>query len=216
MSRPARRVHQRRLARARRAHDGGELPGGEVDGDAVEGPHLGLALAVHLGGVDGAGGDRVERLDGEIGRVIRATGSWWFLPEDLQPTFGAYRHHALRGPAGRRPLGCSSLRLWGALPGAAGRPRTSSRCTRLHPGMDAVAPCPRRTVTGVQAPMAQRRGSGHGARPCPSVGPRCGAGHLLLDLRARRRVQCARRRSRVYEPLDWRAYLLVLAVTLPY
>ena len=49
-------VHERRLARARRAHDRGEAAGGEVDGDAVEGPDLGLALAVHLDGVDGPGG----------------------------------------------------------------------------------------------------------------------------------------------------------------
>ena len=36
-------VHQRRLAGARRAHDGGEVAGGEVDVDAVEGPDLALS-----------------------------------------------------------------------------------------------------------------------------------------------------------------------------
>ena len=51
------RVHERRLAGARRAHDRGEPAGREVDGDAVERTDLGLALAVDLGGVDGAGGD---------------------------------------------------------------------------------------------------------------------------------------------------------------
>src|SRR5262249_1800033 len=51
-------VHERRLAGARRAHDGGEVLVGEVDGHAVEGPHLRLAPAVHLHGVDGGGGGR--------------------------------------------------------------------------------------------------------------------------------------------------------------
>ena len=36
-------------------------PAREVDGDAVEGADLGLALAVHLGGVDGTGGDATTR-----------------------------------------------------------------------------------------------------------------------------------------------------------
>src|SRR5206468_11062553 len=48
-------VHERRLARARRAHDGAELAGGEPDGNAVEGPDLGVALAVDLDQVDAAG-----------------------------------------------------------------------------------------------------------------------------------------------------------------
>ena len=49
-------VHQRRLAGARGPHDGGELAGVEVDGHAVEGADLGLALAVDLHQVAGAGG----------------------------------------------------------------------------------------------------------------------------------------------------------------
>ena len=53
---PGDAVHQRRLARARRAHDGGELAGVEVDGDVVEGGHRGVAVAVALGGLLGAGG----------------------------------------------------------------------------------------------------------------------------------------------------------------
>ena len=48
-------VQQRGLARAGRAHDRGEAPGGELDRDAVEGAHLGLALAVDLDRVDGPG-----------------------------------------------------------------------------------------------------------------------------------------------------------------
>ena len=48
-------VEQRRLARARRTHDGGEAAGGEVDAHAVEGTDGGVALAVDLDGVDGAG-----------------------------------------------------------------------------------------------------------------------------------------------------------------
>ena len=53
---PGEAVHQRRLARARRAHDGGEAAGGELDGHAVEGADLGLASAVDLDGVDDTGG----------------------------------------------------------------------------------------------------------------------------------------------------------------
>ena len=45
-------VQQRRLARARRAHDRGEAPGGDVDGDAVERADGGVAGAVHLHRVD--------------------------------------------------------------------------------------------------------------------------------------------------------------------
>src|SRR5207247_2379794 len=41
-------VHQGRLARARRAHDGGELAGRQVHRDAVQRPHLRVALPVHL------------------------------------------------------------------------------------------------------------------------------------------------------------------------
>ena len=42
-------VHQRRLARARRAHDGGELAGGHVERDAAQRVDGGLALAVAAG-----------------------------------------------------------------------------------------------------------------------------------------------------------------------
>ena len=60
MVEPGEAVHQRRLARARRAHDRGEATGRELDGHAVEGADLVLAAAVHLDGVDdaGGGGDR--------------------------------------------------------------------------------------------------------------------------------------------------------------
>ncbi len=47
-------VHQRRLARARRAHDRREPPPGEADADAVERAHGGLALAEGTANVDGA------------------------------------------------------------------------------------------------------------------------------------------------------------------
>ena len=59
-------VHQGRLARARRAHDRGELAGVEVGVDAVEGVDFRLAAAVGLAGVDRAGGEagRPRRLDG--------------------------------------------------------------------------------------------------------------------------------------------------------
>ena len=43
-------VHERRFARARGAHDGGELAGGEVDVDSVEGEHPRVADAVDLRG----------------------------------------------------------------------------------------------------------------------------------------------------------------------
>ena len=49
---PGEAVHERRLARAGRAHDGREPAVLEVDGDAVEGAHLGVAGAVDLDGVD--------------------------------------------------------------------------------------------------------------------------------------------------------------------
>ena len=49
VSRPARQCISVDLPEPGRAHDGGELPGGEVDVDAVEGPHLAVAAAVHLG-----------------------------------------------------------------------------------------------------------------------------------------------------------------------
>ena len=65
-------VHQRGLARARRAHDRGEAAGLEVDGDAVEGPHLGVAGAVDLDGVDGAGGRRGGRRRGGSVAVVTA------------------------------------------------------------------------------------------------------------------------------------------------
>ena len=60
---------QRRLARARRAHDRGEAAGGEVDGHVVEGADGGVARAVDLGGVDGAGGGRRGGASGACHRV---------------------------------------------------------------------------------------------------------------------------------------------------
>jgi hypothetical protein len=63
-------VQKGRLARARRAHDRGEATGLELDGDAVEGADLGLASAVYLDRVDGAGRGRVDRL----GRDDEPTG----------------------------------------------------------------------------------------------------------------------------------------------
>src|SRR5918996_56877 len=53
---PGDAVHERRLARARGAHDGGEPPGGELHRHLVEGDDGGLARAVDLGGVHGPGG----------------------------------------------------------------------------------------------------------------------------------------------------------------
>ena len=64
-------VHQRRLARAGRAHDGGEAAGAELDGDAVEGAHLALAAAVDLDGVEHAGGGQRGS-----GRGWRRHGCW--------------------------------------------------------------------------------------------------------------------------------------------
>ena len=66
-SRPGEAVHQRRLARAGRAHDRGERPGGEVDVDPVERADGGLARAVDLGQAgraDGDGGQRAVLADG--------------------------------------------------------------------------------------------------------------------------------------------------------
>src|SRR5919106_865148 len=53
---PGDAVHERRLARARGAHDGGEPPGRELHRHLVEGDDGGLARAVDLGGVHGPGG----------------------------------------------------------------------------------------------------------------------------------------------------------------
>ena len=58
---PGDAVHQRRLARARRAHDGGEAAGRELDGHAVEGADLALAAPVDLDGVEDSGGGRRSR-----------------------------------------------------------------------------------------------------------------------------------------------------------
>ena len=55
LSRPGEDVHERRLARPRRAHHRGELAGDDVEGDAAEGIDGGVALAVAAGDV--AGGD---------------------------------------------------------------------------------------------------------------------------------------------------------------
>ena len=65
---PGERVHERRLAGARRAHDRGEACGRELDGDVVERTDFGFAFAVDLGGVDGAGRDGVVAV-GRGGRV---------------------------------------------------------------------------------------------------------------------------------------------------
>ena len=43
---PGEDVHQRRLARARRAHDRGQPAVGDVDGDAAQRVDRGVALAV--------------------------------------------------------------------------------------------------------------------------------------------------------------------------
>jgi hypothetical protein len=58
-------VHQRRLARARRAHHGGQVAGGDVDADAAQGVDGGVAGAVApddvAGADDGRGRDRGRR-----------------------------------------------------------------------------------------------------------------------------------------------------------
>ena len=61
-------VHQRALAGAAGAHDGGELTGLEVDGHGVECGHCGVAAAVALGGPHGTGGE------GGAARVVRRGG----------------------------------------------------------------------------------------------------------------------------------------------
>ena len=66
-------VHERRLARARRAHHGRELAALDVEVDAAEGVDGGVALAVAAGdaarGNDGLSG----RLDGDLGHAGQAT-----------------------------------------------------------------------------------------------------------------------------------------------
>ena len=64
---PGEQVHERRLARARGAHDGGELADGDLERDAAQRVHGRLALAVVTG--DPRGGDGV--LDGRGERPWR-------------------------------------------------------------------------------------------------------------------------------------------------
>jgi len=66
---PGHAVHERGLARARGAHDRAELRARERNGDAVECPYRGVARAVDLDEVDGAGGGMVERGIGRRGGV---------------------------------------------------------------------------------------------------------------------------------------------------
>ena len=79
-------VHQRRLARARRAHDRRVAAAFEVDGDVVEGDDRGLARAVDLRGVscagDGAGrGSGGQRRGAWTSKLM--TGS-----AGMRPTWG--------------------------------------------------------------------------------------------------------------------------------
>jgi hypothetical protein len=67
-------VHERRLAGARRAHDGRELAGTELDVDVVEGGDAGVPRAVDLGGADGAGGDAGGRSGGIAGGAVDGGG----------------------------------------------------------------------------------------------------------------------------------------------
>ena len=109
-------VHQRRLARARRAHDGGEA-GGEVDGHAVEGADLGLAPAVDLDGVDGraAGGAAAvgEGVVAGTGRGVRVPGvvggtravAVVMAPIVRSPAPTVVRPRAVPGPPGDVHLG---------------------------------------------------------------------------------------------------------------
>ena len=66
---PGHDVHERRLAGARRAHDGDELALVQRDGDAAQGVDGGVAAAVTPGDVTGSG-------DGG-GIVGPAGGEWW-------------------------------------------------------------------------------------------------------------------------------------------
>ena len=71
---PGEGVHQRRLAGARRAHDGGEAAGVELDVDGVEGADDAVALAVGLGGRHGTSGDGTSRRPGGGGVVVDVQG----------------------------------------------------------------------------------------------------------------------------------------------
>ena len=77
---PGDAVHQRRLARARRAHDRGEATGRELDGHAVEGADLVLAAPVHLDGVVRRERRRagVATAGGGTGQSVAAViDGWW-------------------------------------------------------------------------------------------------------------------------------------------
>ena len=60
-------VHERRLARAGRTHDGAELRLLELDRDSIEGTHLGVARSVVLGGAFSARGSGGGRSSGGSG-----------------------------------------------------------------------------------------------------------------------------------------------------
>ena len=75
-------VHERRLARARRAHDGGELAALDVERDAAQRVHRRVPLAVDAGDVP-------RRHDG-------AVGSCW---SDLL-RFGSHGRHSTEPPEG--------------------------------------------------------------------------------------------------------------------
>ncbi len=73
-------VHERRLARARRAHDGAEATGLELHRDPVERAHFVVALAVDLHCVDRTGGSRGDRCRG-VGRCGHGADlSFEFVP----------------------------------------------------------------------------------------------------------------------------------------
>ena len=108
---PGEQVHERRLAGARRAHDGRELADGDLEGDAAQRVHRRLALAVLAG--DAPGGDR--DVEGRGGRaaveVWVSTSVLWFGGQAGQAASAARRDTAwVSAPAERRALVASPRR----------------------------------------------------------------------------------------------------------
>ena len=146
-------VHERRLAGARRAHDGRELAGGQVERDAAEGVDGGVAVAVR------AGQRRSpirHAVDAGASRGRAAKGR--FLSQKATASSRATRERAAsRAPADSRALVASASRrptmppdgrtdtdAWTSLPpstGAGGSRRRSPRGRR--PRARARGPRPR-------------------------------------------------------------------------
>ena len=199
---PGQAVHERRLARARRPHDGGEAAGVEVDVDAVEGADVGVAAAVDLGRADGPGGRRRE-VHARRWRVTRGgedLRSWRWSSWDggcvQPPSADAGRgDRRLRGgsaPARGVHPGDDAGSAWRPMRGARGRSVRSSRdldratagarCGQFDPLVVDAGLAVAVLAIGVLDRSSPRRSRTGSAEPTA-----VSAAHRLIVHRARRR-----------------------------